>query len=167
MPADIDGLSLSFWILAVVTVGAAVAVVATRNIFRAAIYLVLSFVTIAALYLTLSAEFLAAVQILIYAGAIAVLLIFGIMLTREQRAGSPSGRLSFPALGVAGLVAFALTFVILGSRWNVSQAPLPADNTVAIADALFNQFVLPFELASVLLLAAIIGAIVLVRGSKE
>ena len=90
------GISIAFWILAVVGVMAALAVVLLRDVFRAALSLVLCFLTVAGIYITLSADFLAAVQILIYVGAISVLIILAIMLTREVQHGSPGNRLQIP-----------------------------------------------------------------------
>ncbi|MDP2952686.1 MAG: NADH-quinone oxidoreductase subunit J [Chloroflexota bacterium] len=157
------GAAIAFWVLAVVTVGAALAVVFLRNIFRAALFLVLCFFGVAGLYITLQADFLAAVQVLIYVGAISVLLLFAIMLTRDTTQGNPAQRWHLIPLAMAGLVFVGLAYVILRARWVLSAHP-PLNNTIdTIADALFNRFVLPFEVASVLLLAAIIGAIVLVK----
>ncbi len=164
---------IAFWILALVMVGAALAVVLLRDIFRAALLLVLCFFTIAGVYITLNADFLAAVQVLIYAGAIGILLIFAIMLTRNVKEGNPFNKLKIPALIVALLVLTTVIGVIVSTDWTtvtgVSQGvvvPIGQPTTGPIATALFDQskgFVLPFEIASVLLLAALIGAIVLVR----
>ncbi len=160
------GLDIAFWVLAVVSVGAALAVVLTRDIFRAALFLVLCFFTVAGIYITLSADFLAGAQVLIYVGAIGVLIIFAIMLTRESRRGSPSGRLRLPALLIGLLFLVTMVFVVVSTDWHVI-AELPTEpTTTAIAQALFSGedgFVLAFEIAAALLLAAIIGAIVLVR----
>ncbi|MQY55518.1 MAG: NADH-quinone oxidoreductase subunit L [Dehalococcoidia bacterium] len=160
------GLDIAFWVLAVVSVGAAMAVVLIRDIFRAALFLVLCFFTVAGIYITLSADFLAGAQVLIYVGAIGVLIIFAIMLTRESRRGSPSGRLRLPALLIGLLFLVTMVFVVVSTDWHVI-AELPTEpTTTAIAQALFSGedgFVLAFEIAAALLLAAIIGAIVLVR----
>lgn len=159
------GIAIAFWVLAAVIIGAALAVVLGRNIFRAALFLVLCFFTIAGIFVILSADFLAGVQVLIYVGAIGVLIIFAIMLTRETQRGSPSGRLRLPAL-IAGLLFLAtMVFVIVSTDWQI-VAEIPTEPTTSgIATALFSKegFVLPFEIAAALLLAAIIGAIVLVR----
>ena len=89
------GLDIAFWVLAVVCVAAALAVVLLQNVFRAALTLVLCFLAVAGLYVTLSADFLAAVQILIYVGGISILVILAVMLTREVQNGSPSNKLRF------------------------------------------------------------------------
>lgn len=159
------GLDIAFWVLAVVSVGAALAVVLLRDIFRAALFLVLCFFTVAGIYITLSADFLAGAQVLIYVGAIGVLILFAIMLTRESRRGSPSGRLRLPALLVGLLFLVTMVFVVVSTDWHVT-AELPTEpTTTAIAQSIFGEdgFVLAFEIAAALLLAAVIGAIVLVR----
>ena len=160
------GLDIAFWILAVVCVGAALAVVLLRNIFRAALFLILCFFTVAGLYVTMGADFLAGAQVLIYVGAIGVIIIFAIMLTRESREGSPSGRLRLPALLVGLIFMVTMVLVVVGTDWSVVAEVSSKPTTSAIAEALFNGeegFVLAFEIAAALILAAIIGAIVLVR----
>lgn len=159
------GLDIAFWVLAVVSVGAALAVVLAHDIFRAALFLVLCFFTVAGIYITLSADFLAGAQVLIYVGAIGVLILFAIMLTRESRRGSPSGRLRLPALLIGLLFLVTMIFVVVSTDWHVT-AELPTEpTTTAIAQSIFGEdgFVLAFEIAAALLLAAVIGAIVLVR----
>ncbi len=159
------GVEIAFWILAVVGVTAALAVVSFRDVFRAALSLVLCFLSVAGIYITLSADFLAAVQILIYVGAISVLIILAIMLTREVQRGSPSGKLRIPAFIVAVLFFGGVAFALLNTTWQVSGAPPLEPTTPAIAELLFGEggFILPVEIAPLLLVAAILGAIVLVR----
>jgi len=158
------GLDIAFWILAIVGIIAALAVVLLRDVFRAALSLVLCFLTVAGIYITLSADFLAAVQVLIYVGAISVLIILAIMLTREVQRGSPSNRLRIPAFIVALLFFGGVTFAMLNTTWQVSVAPPLEPTTPALAGLLFGEggFILPVEIAAILLLAAILGAIVLV-----
>ncbi len=159
------GLDIAFWILAVVGVMAALAVVLLGDVFRAALSLVLCFLTVAGIYITLSADFLAAVQILVYVGAISVLIILAIMMTREVQRGSPSSRLRIPAFLVAILFFGGVAFALLKTTWQVSVAQPLEPTTPAIAGLLFGEggFILPVEIAPILLLAAIVGAIVLVR----
>jgi len=159
------GLEIAFWLLAVIGVVTALAVVLLPNVFRAALCLVACFIAVAGIYVTLSADFLAAVQVLIYVGAISVLVILAIMLTREVHRGSPSNKLRIPAFIVAVLFLGAVSFALLNTPWQVS-AELPVEpTTAALATRLFgeNGYILPVEIAAVLLLAAILGAIVLVR----
>jgi NADH:ubiquinone oxidoreductase subunit 6 (subunit J) len=159
------GISIAFWILAAIGVMAALAVVLLRDVFRAALSLVLCFLTVAGIYITLSADFLAAVQILIYVGAISVLIILAIMLTREVQRGSPSNKLQIPAFIVAVLFLGGVVFAMLNTPWAVSSSPPLEPTTPAIAGLLFGEggFILPVEIAPLLILAAILGAIVLVR----
>lgn len=160
------GLALGFWVLALLTTGAAVGVLLMRNILHAALFLVLSFVGVAGLYVMLRADFLAAVQILIYAGAISVLILFAIMLTPNTTRGNPWNRFRLPALILVGALLGAVLWVVVGvTQWQEQAiSPLKAPTSVGqLAEVLFNQYLLPFEVASVMLLAAMIGAIVLTR----
>ncbi|MFC1952669.1 NADH-quinone oxidoreductase subunit J [Chloroflexota bacterium] len=159
------GLDIAFWVLAIVGTTAALAVVLMRNVFRAALTLVLCFMTVAGIYITLYADFLAAVQVLIYVGGISVLVILAIMLTREVQYGSPSNKLIFPAFIVAALFAVVLIFAATNSPWVLSTNPPIEPTTSALAGKLFGEggFVLALEIAGALLLTAIVGAIVLVR----
>jgi len=159
------GLEIAFWILAIIGIGAALAVVLLRDIFRAALCLVLCFLTIAGIYVTLSADFLAAVQVLIYVGAIGILIILAIMLTREVQRGSLSNKLRIPAFVVAILFLGVVGFTLIRTDWDVSTVAPLEPTTPALAGKLFGEggFILPVEIAAVLLLAAILGAIVLVR----
>ena len=159
------GLEVAFWILAVVVVMAALAVVLLGDVFRSALSLVLCFLAVAGIYLTLSADFLAVVQVLVYVGAISVLIILAIMLTRDVHKGSPGNRLRVPAFVVAALVLGGMIYTMVSTDWQVSSAPPLEPTTPAIAGLLFGEggFILPVEFAPILLLAAIIGAIVLVR----
>ena len=161
-----------FWVLAAVSVTGALGVVLLRDIFRAALLLVLVFLAVAGLFVLLSAEFLAVVQVLIYAGAISILIIFAIMLTRDVPQGNLPGRLQPLALLVSGLFLAAMVLVVLNTSWRLQAgAPLSAESLERVysntptwlAGLLLQDFVLPFEAVSVLLLAAIIGALVLVR----
>ncbi len=159
------GLEIAFWILAIIGIGAALAVVLLRDIFRTALCLVLCFLTIAGIYVTLSADFLAAVQVLIYVGAIGILIILAIMLTREVQRGSLSNKLRIPAFVVAILFLGVVSFAMINTPWQVSTLPPLEPTTAALAGKLFGEdgFILAVEIAAVLLLAAILGAIVLVR----
>jgi NADH:ubiquinone oxidoreductase subunit 6 (subunit J) len=158
-------LTVAFWILAVVGVMAALAVVLLGNVFRSALSLVLCFLAVAGIYITLSADFLAAVQVLVYVGAISVLIILAIMLTREVQRGSPANRFRIPAFIVAALFLGGVIYAMVNTGWPVSSTPPLEPTTPTIANLLFSEggFILPLEIAPLLLVAAIIGAIVLVR----
>jgi NADH-quinone oxidoreductase subunit J len=154
-----------FWLLAILTVSAALAVVVLRDVFRAALSLVLLFLTIAVLYITLYADFLAVVQILIYVGAISILIIVAVMLTRDVWHGSPPGKLRIPAIVVSVLLLGTMVFTVVSTKWETSSEPPLQPTTAAIGTSLFSQggYVMPVEISAVLLLAAILGAIVLMR----
>ena len=226
-----------FWVLAVASVGAALGVVLLRDIFRAALMLVLVFLAVAGIFVMLNAEFLAVVQVLIYAGAIAILIIFAIMLTRDVQRGNRPNHLQPMAVLLPALLLAALVFVAVDTNWNLlsnqdpqvqSDVEIVQANTIGgipswigkleqdkdeamesakeardanrlneaqefertaeavgkeiahlediirpnpdgkeistgIGDLLTREYVLPLEIAAVLLLAAIVGALVLVR----
>jgi NADH-quinone oxidoreductase subunit J len=159
------GLTASFWIMAVVMVAAALAVLFLRNIFRAALALILCFIAVAGIYITLSADFLAAVQILVYVGAISVLIILAIMMTRDVQKGNPVNKMEIPAAVVGVVLLGILVYAVTNTPWNISaQAPL-TPTTVPLATRLFseNGFILPVEIGATLLLAAILGSIVITR----
>jgi NADH:ubiquinone oxidoreductase subunit 6 (subunit J) len=159
------GLDIAFWIMAVIVVVAALAVVFLRNVFRAALALVLCFITVAGLYITLSADFLAAVQILVYVGAISVLIILAIMMTRDVQKGSPSNKMKLPAFIVAAVVLGIMIYTVTRTSWQVATEDPLTPTTAPLALKLFseNGFILPVEIAAMLILAAIIGAIVIAR----
>jgi NADH-quinone oxidoreductase subunit J len=154
---------LIFGALALVGLGAALRLVTAQNVVHAALYLVVTLAVVAGVYLLLAAEFLAWVQVLIYVGAIVVLLLFSLMLTR-----APIGREALDnqqrgaAALVAGLVLAGLAFLVQGA-FGDSRLDLQPTATSKIGLQLFSTFVLPFEVVSFLLLAALVGAIVLAR----
>lgn len=158
-------LEIAFWVLAIACVISALGVVLLRDIFRAALMLILCFAVVAGIFVTLSADFLAAVQILIYVGAISVLIILAIMLTREVQKGNLFNRFRLQSLLVAGMFLGALSIAITSTDWVISEEPALEPTTAAIATSLFSDggFVLAVEISAVVLLAAILGAIVLVR----
>lgn len=160
---DDAGSIAAFWLLAALTVGSALGVVAVRDLIRALVLLITSFLGVAGLYITLSADFVAVAQVLIYAGAISVLLIFAIMLTPLASRDNAETFLQVPGLLLAGLVAFTIGFVSLETDWSNAERGGFEETASAIGEALLSKYVLPFEMASVLLLVAMLGAIVLVR----
>jgi NADH:ubiquinone oxidoreductase subunit 6 (subunit J) len=161
--------SITFAILAVLTLFPAVLVVTSRNIFHAGLWLIPTLVGVAGLFLTLGAEFLAAIQILVYVGGIMVLLLFAILLTRGL--ADPEARVHNRQTVWAFICSIALLAVLLlgmkaefGST--VSALSLPNGSTERMGELLLGRYLLPFEIASLILLAAIIGAIVLAKGEK-
>jgi len=166
---------IAFWLLAGVTVLGSLMVLVARNLLRALVFLVLAFLGMAGLFVTLSADFIAVAQILIYAGSIAVLMVFAIMLTPLATRDNANSLYLLPALaaglGIAGLVSV----VALITPWAELQgdalaAADPPATTGTIGNLLLDRYVLPFEVASILLFFALLGAIVLVqerRGPRE
>ena len=156
-----------FLLLAVIALVSAVLVVTTRNMVHAALWLVLTLGSIAGIYLLLAAEFVAWVQILIYVGAVVVLLLFALMLTRAPT--GPQADLSIArvipaavvALLLAGLLGTTVVAGFAGERINLDEAVVGSAATTG--ETIFEKWVLPFEVLSVLLLAALVGAIVLSR----
>jgi NADH-quinone oxidoreductase subunit J len=160
-------LSLEEWIftaLAAVGVVAALALVTAKNVVHAALYLVVTLAMVGGVYLLLAVEFVAWVQVLIYVGAIVVLLLFGLMLTRapigrEALDNQQRGLSAIVGLGVLAGLGVLLWESFGDARISVDRAGSTAD----VGTSLFQSFVLPFEVVSFLLLAALVGAIVLAR----
>jgi len=158
-------LSIAFWILAAVAVVSALAVMVQRDVFRAALALVLCFVAVAGIFVTLSADFLAAIQVLIYVGAVAILIVLGVMLTREVQRGNISNHLWLPALIVAVVLLGVAVFAVTSSPWPLSAGDPLAPTAGPLALKLFARdgYLLALEIAPALLLAVVLGAIALVR----
>ena len=159
------GVTIAFWILAALAVFAALGVIVQKNVFRVALALIVCLIAVAGIFILLSADFLAAAQILVYVGAISVVIILAIMLTRQFAHGSTANRLRLPALFVSVALFALLAFAVLKTNWQQSSAQPIADTTPALAEKLFgsNGFILPLEISAVLILAVVIGAIVIAR----
>jgi len=157
------GSVVAFWLLGALTLGAALATARVRDLVRAVVALVLSFLGVAGLFVLLSADFLGVAQVLIYAGAIAVLIVFAIVLTPRAARDNAETAMRLPALALAGALVGLVMAVALATDWGEGARQGFADTAAAIGEALLSRYVLPFEVASVLLLAAMLGAIVLVR----
>ncbi len=157
------GSIIAFWLLAVLTVGSAVGVAAVRDLIRAVVLLITSFLGVAGLYITLSADFVAVAQVLIYAGAISVLILFAIMLTPQAGRDNAETYFQIPGLLLAGVVTFTIGIVSLETDWTVVERGGFEETAAEIGEALLTKYVLPFEIASVLLLVAMVGSILLVR----
>ena len=156
-----------FILFGLITLGAALLVVTRRNIFHSALFLILSFFGVAGLYVLLEAPFLAAVQLFVYVGGIAVLIVFAIMLTRRMT--DPKIAPVNQQWWIAAVVAVAL-FAILGTvvltgDWGEAAGSVPDDSIHVLGRTLLDPggFALPFEVASVLLLVALVGAVSIAR----
>ncbi|WP_438487370.1 NADH-quinone oxidoreductase subunit J family protein [Streptomyces sp. S186] len=161
------GVEIAFVLVGIATLGAALLTVGSRQLVHAALWLVVALGGIAVEYLLLTAEFIAWVQVLIYVGSVVVLLLFGLMLTKAPIGPSPdadSGN-RWAALTVAGASAAALVWVVADAfraTW-IDLDGAAQGSAAASGNSLFRYWVLPFEALSVLLLAALVGAIVLSR----
>ena len=152
-----------FILLAVLTLGGGLGVVLSRNVVHAALALLLSLIAVAGVYLILFAEFLALVQVLIYGGAVTIVLLFAIMLTRGSEYPRISDNRQWPlaALGILGVLI--PSFFINSVKNTEAQSPAFAD----LANSLFTRWAIPFEIASLVLLVALIGAIVIARSRDQ
>jgi NADH:ubiquinone oxidoreductase subunit 6 (subunit J) len=178
-----DLATLLFWIIAITLVGSSLLVVGLRNIVHSALALVVVFAMAAGIYLLLNAEFIAIVQILIYAGAVTILILFALMLTRTNNMrtnSNPINKMWWLGAIISTLVGAGIIFAVTLSQYSTAHAggatgygpqnaacPLPPNNVAYIGELLYSptcySYVLPFEIASVVLLVAIIGAIVIGR----
>ena len=166
---ELNPQSVAFFIFSALSIGGALGVVTSRNLIHGALYLIVSLFGGAGFFILLSAPFLAAVQVLVYIGAIAILIIFAVMLTRSMTNMREVNNRQWWGGALAALLLFVLLIVgvilpVFGNM-DMSQVSLVTGTTedlgVALVDG--NQFVLPFEVASLLLTGAMIGAIVIAR----
>jgi NADH-quinone oxidoreductase subunit J len=163
-----------FLVFSVITLGGALLVVTTRNLFHAALFLMLSLFGVAGLFVLLTAPFLAAVQVVVYIGAIAILIVFAVMFTPQVTHILRVERSQWIPAAVIGVLLFVLLLVIVTpliedvrfDKFDKDNADdVPASAMQDLGEALVdpNQYMLPFEIASVLLMAALIGAVVMIR----
>ena len=161
------GFHLAFWSLSAITIGGALMIIVSRNLIHAVVFLILSFIGVAGLFITLSADFLALVQILVYVGAIAVLMLFAILLTPRAGRDNEENSLRYPAMVLMGLVIAAGVFVALDTDWGPMREAAVGTQAKIIGESLINSYVLPFEIGAVMLTAALVGAIALAREDDE
>jgi NADH-quinone oxidoreductase subunit J len=159
-----------FYIFAIITLGAACIVVFSRNIVRSAFALLFAFFGVAGIYVFLLADFIAVTQLLIYVGGILVLILFGVMLTNRQilvdAKSSPMQML--PAAIIIASFAGTLLGIVWSTDWKIPlQLQTAEDTAPKIGELLLTKYLLPFEIASVLLLAALIGAVMIARREKK
>ena len=151
-----------FVIVAIFTLGGALGVVATRNVVHAALFLLLSLLGAAGAYLLLFAEFLALVQVLIYGGAVTIVVLFAVMLTRSSEYPRITDNSQWPL----GLLTATILAVVLGAAFWLAPETAMQPQAPAFTDlgrSLFTKWALPFEIASLVLLVALIGAIIIAR----
>ena len=173
------GVDIAFWIFAIVAVGAALAVVCIKDLFRAALCLIICFFAVAGLFITLNADLLAGLQVLVYVGAIALLILFGVMMTKDAYKGNRFSKMAIPAL-ILSVILMGTMIASVADKHDFASNPtvdmegaeVPQDSSTAgpIGQFLFakdNGYLLAFEITGVLLLAAVIGAMVLAREREK
>lgn len=167
---EFNAITIAFVIFSIITLGGGVGVVLSRNLFRGTVFLMVSLFGVAGLFVLLSAPFLAAVQILVYIGAIAILFTFAVMLTRSMTNLDVRYNRLWPTAAAAGFLFVFLVLAVIWPVWGANEALyMPTSDftarTVDLGVALVagDGYVLPFEVASLLLTAAMIGAIVIAR----
>ena len=161
--------AITFYVLAALVLVSGMGVVVLRNVVHAAVALIACFFFVAWVYLVLNADLLWVAQLLIYAGAIPVLIVFAIMFTRRamsDTSNADSGNRIWAALVSAAFFGLLLA-VLLPTNWFVAKWPGLTGTTQVIGLELVNRYAVPFELVSVLLLAALIGAVILARRDDE
>mgnify|MGYP001446729323 CR=1 FL=1 len=169
---------IAFWVLTLCTLISAIAVVQIKDLFRAALFLIVALLGVAGLFILLRAEFLAGVQLMIYVGAISVLIIFAILMTRDVEEANSSHAFRLP-IAILSIVFMGISiYAITNTNWNLidvyqldeknQQAILTiyTNSIPTLARMLLTDFVLAFEAVSVLLLAAVLGAMALVREER-
>ena len=160
---------LAFFVLSIIVLVGAIGVVTTKSVFRAGVMLIGSFLGAAGLFILLRAEFIGVVQILIYVGAISVLLLFGTLMTRDVEYASLTNNKKVPAIVICAVLLAVFIFVIVTSQLDIQNLSNGHGNDSYInaipflAELLMNEFVVVFEIVSVLLLTAMIGGLMLVR----
>ncbi len=158
-----------FYIIAAAVISTAIGVVTVPNIVHAALLLVASLLSIAGLYVLLSAEFIALVQVLLYAGGVIILVLFALMMTRGREVrGQAIDGAQKPFAVLAGLALLGvLTSVAVSTAWRAREGDFTPVPLAAIGEALFSTWAVPFEIASLVLLVALVGAIVVARQEDE
>jgi NAD(P)H-quinone oxidoreductase subunit 6 len=154
-----------FYALAALTVGSAMLVAFSRNIVYSTFALLGAFMGVVGIYILLAADFVAMVQLLVYVGGILVLTIFAVMLTAGIGDVTVSNRAvgTGTAIFTVGIAALVMLYAIARTQWHQAAAVAPTPTTYGIGNAFLGEYVLPFEVASLVLLAALIGAIVISR----
>jgi NADH-quinone oxidoreductase subunit J len=161
----VTGEPIAFWILSVVLVGSALAVVLTKNLFHAVLWLALALTGTAGIFLLVEAEFLAAVQLLLYAGGIITIMVFAIVVTERlvgERLAQTSRHIAAGAVVSVALLAL-LVRAVARQPLAIERPAIPPNLTATLGEQVLTRFVLPFELLAVLMLAALLGAMYFAR----
>jgi NADH-quinone oxidoreductase subunit J len=156
---------LSFWVIAIITVGSALAVVFSKDIVHSAFFLIASFFGVAGVYLLIQANFLAAVQVLVYGGAIAIILVFGVMLTQREDMSRTNlfSKLRVPTLFLSILLLGIIGLAFNRTDWLIGSNTASVSTVDKISTVMLTNYMIPFEVVAVLLLVAMVGAILLAK----
>lgn len=159
---------IAFVLLSGLVLGSALLVVTLKNLVHSVLWLIVTFIGVAGVFLLLNADFVAAVQVLVYAGAVCIMIVFGVMLVQRndmENSNPLNGRFKIAAPMVGGL------FIVIGllaakAQWVATSSEVPKDTVGALAPILMTDFIIPFEVAAILLTVALTGALVLVKEVK-
>lgn len=158
---------VTFLVFSGIAIAGALGVVLARNVVYASLFLLLALLAVAGIYVLIFSPFLALVQVLIYGGAITVVVLFALMLTRQRELGGTLDNRQKPAAALVGLGAMGvLIATVVANKWPATVTPQATDYR-QLGAALFSKWAVPFEIASVLLLVALIGAIVISRPGER
>lgn len=167
---DMTGEFAAFFVFAAIMIGGSVMMISLEKVVHMVISMAAVFLGLAGMYVLLDAEFIAFVQVLIYAGAVSILMIFGIMMTKHGSEGSEPARPLHETLAAVGaLCLFGLLFYAIRTTEfeSMNELQTDGDNTLAIGELLFSGYIVPFELLSILLTVAFIGAIALAKKEAD
>jgi len=162
-----NAIVIAFWSLSATTIVCALMVAAVRNLVHSVLFLALTFVGVAGIYIVLSADFVAVVQVLIYAGAVGVLMTFAIMLTPGADRLNASTVFQAPAFVLGVMVFLLIAWVAYDTEWRISDREAFTTTAASLGEAFLKPYIVPFEVASVLLATAMIGAIILSRAERD
>jgi NADH-quinone oxidoreductase subunit J len=164
-----NGSNIVFFVFALFAIGGAIFMISFTKVVHMVVSAAVTFLSLAGLYVLLNAEFLAAAQVLIYAGAITILMIFGIMMTRHQDEDKPSVGRSHQVLALIGVLCLfgILFYAVQHAMFPPAEATAAEDNTLEIGKRIFHDHVIPFELISLLLTVAFVGAVAIAKREEE
>lgn len=159
---------VAFFVFALMAITGAVLVINLNRVIHMVLAMGLTFLGVAGLFLTLNAEFLAIVQILIYAGAITIMMALGVMMTNQhhEKRIRRHGHTFFAFLG-AGIIGGIIIYGIYITNWPTNHAPFDENNALTIGERMFTEYVIPFEVASILLLIALIGSVLIAKRESD
>jgi NADH-quinone oxidoreductase subunit J len=164
-----NGEFLAFFLLSVMAIGGAVFMIHFTRVVHMVLALAFTFLSIAGIFVLLHAEFVAAVQVLIYTGAVSILMLFGIMLTKHRASDHTDSRSRHQLLSFVGVAGFfgVMMWVIYHTPFSGGRAETAKYTVAKLGESVFKQYVIPFELTSVLLLAALVGAVILAKKERD